>query len=249
MKALVRTAAKRLGYGVFDLRKDQWPGVFLPSHLAHTLAALQINCVIDVGANFGQYALMLRAAGYRGRIVSLEPVPETYEVLSRTASTDPAWATLNLALGDRETVETLNVFAGSDLSSFLSPTGDLIENVAGAAVIRAQPVAMKRLDSLFGELVAPIHAPRVFLKLDTQGYDLRVLQGASASIGSVHGIQTEVSVIPLYDGAPDYLDVLGVCRQWGFEPTAFVPVSYDRKTGHVLEFDVVLRRRVPPVTP
>ena len=169
MKALVRRAAKRLGYGVFDLRKDQWPGLFLPGHLMHTFTALRINCVVDVGANLGQYASMLRAAGYRGRIVSLEPVPETYEHLKQTASTDPSWVALNLALGERDAVETLNVLAGSDLSSFLSPTRDLVANVRGAAVTRAQPVTMRRLDSVFAKVVGPIQAPRVFLKLDTQG--------------------------------------------------------------------------------
>ena len=243
LKKIVRISARRLGYGVLNLRQDHWPGVLLPGHLKSMLTSLSINCVVDVGANVGQYASMLRAAGYHDRIVSIEPVPETYERLEQAASEDASWTTLNVALGEQDETKLMNVFAASDLSSFLSPSVNIEVNLDNSHVTRIQPVITKRLDSIFGEIVAGISAPRVFLKLDTQGYDLRVLKGAVESLSYVHGIQSEVSVIPLYDGMPDYLEALTYYRQLGFEPTTFVPVVHARHTGHVLEFDVVLRRR------
>jgi FkbM family methyltransferase len=242
-KNIVRASADRLGYAVLDLRKDQWLGRFLPAHLKIILDALEINCVIDVGANIGQYALMLRHAGYNGRIVSVEPVPESHRKLERRASSDPAWHTMNVAFGPRNESKSFHIFAASDLSSFLDPSVHMEPNIGDSNIMRSEPVMVKSLDSVFKTIVDGIKEPKVFLKLDTQGYDLEVMKGSGRSVGYFHAIQSELSVVPLYEGMPDYLDALRYYRDIGFEPTGFFPVVNDRKSRHVLEFDAVLTRR------
>src|SRR5271157_5196955 len=64
-----------------------------PYHLARLLEIYRADCVLDVGANRGQFASMLRGAGYRGPLVSFEPVPEAYVELARLAAKDPLWTT------------------------------------------------------------------------------------------------------------------------------------------------------------
>src|SRR5947207_14657581 len=168
----------RLGYSVFDLRKDQSTDVFLPGHLRTIFDALQVNCVIDVGANHGQFASMIRRAGYRGVIISVEPQMESYATLAAAARTDPLWTALNIALGERDEDATLNVFAASDLNSLLRPSANMVLATWASDVRETQQVQVRRLDSIFEALVHEVEAPRVFLKLDTQGYDLHVLRGA-----------------------------------------------------------------------
>jgi FkbM family methyltransferase len=63
------------------------------------LAELEIDCVLDVGANRGQFARHLRAIGYRGRIVSFEPNPDEFAILQRSFASDPAWSGYPIALG------------------------------------------------------------------------------------------------------------------------------------------------------
>lgn len=49
-----------------------------------------VDAVVDVGANAGQYGELLRASGFRGRLISLEPVGEAFEQLLRRARADRA---------------------------------------------------------------------------------------------------------------------------------------------------------------
>ena len=56
------------------------------THLKSLLKILDINCVLDVGANRGQFAHELRAIGYGGDIISFEPVNREFEVLDRKST-------------------------------------------------------------------------------------------------------------------------------------------------------------------
>ncbi len=243
LKPSFRAFTLKFGYAVFDVRKDQSPFAFLPGHLGTILRNLDVNCVIDVGANRGQFASMIRNAGYTGRIVSVEPVSEPYIALCRRFQDDPSWHGLNIALGEREETKAINVFASDDLSSFLEPSVNMGENLQNSYVTNSQIVPIRRLESVFDRIVEGLARPRVFLKLDTQGYDLRVVRGAGDSLHHIVGIESELSVIPLYEGMPDYLEALTFYRHLGFEPTGIFPLERNKKNGHVLEFEAVLTRR------
>lgn len=245
-RQLVRNTARKLDHALLDLKKDQPVGILLPGHIKKNLDELRINCVIDVGANGGQYASMLRANGYSGRIVSVEPIPTVYAELQQKAAQDAAWQTLNLALGQTDEVKEFNVYAASDMSSFLSPSAHVASNIDNSHIVKTESVTVKQLDSVFDQIVKDLAEPRVYLKLDTQGYDLEVLKGATRSLSQVLALQSELSVIPLYEGMPDYLEALQFYRDLGFEPTGFYTVATDRQTRHVLELDGVFTRRSSP---
>jgi len=111
------------------------------------------------------------------------------------------------------------------------------------AITRTESVCVTRLESLFDEMLSGIDAPRVFLKMDCQGFDLEVIKGAGEALNKVEGLQSELSAIPLYIGVPDYLECLSYYRSLGFEPTGFFPVVNSPVGGHLVECDVVLIRR------
>ncbi|MGD0973174.1 MAG: FkbM family methyltransferase [Candidatus Korobacteraceae bacterium] len=238
----VRAISRRFGYAILDLHKDQATDLFVPGHLMKIFDRLKINCVIDVGANRGDYAATLRHFGYTGRVVSIEPLPDVYAQLRERAAGDPGWDTLNFAVGQKEEVRPLKVYASRPLSSFLSPVPGIDEIVLESEVTDVIPVTVKTIDAIFKDLVRGISDPRVFLKLDTQGCDLEVMKGSLASLKQVHGIQSEISVIPLYEGMPDYVQSLDFFYKLGFLPTGFFAVTGHRNTGRVIEFDVVLTR-------
>lgn len=239
--------AEALGYDVVRARRNLQPPI--RRHIAQVLAAHDVNCVIDTGANVGQYSRDLRQAGYRGRIVSFEPQEGPYAELVAAAAADEDWSTHRLALGREDGEAVLYDCGRSQLASLHRPASLLYQRVRAATAAHEQRVPLARLDRLFDELVAGLDAPRVFLKMDTQGSDLDVFAGASGCLDRIVGLQSELSVLPLYEGMPDYMTALATYRAAGFEVTGFFPVFRIQPELVLGEVDCVLVRHVrrPPV--
>ena len=202
--------------------------------LAAYLEAHGIRNVLDVGANGGQFGQLLRAAGFRGRIVSFEPLRTPFEVLSRTSASDPMWEVHRLALGDTAGRQVMNVSTNTASSSLLDIAKAHTDALAASRFVAREEVDVERLDDVAAtlRLVGP-----TLLKLDVQGYHLTVLRGAAGMLGAVTAIQCELSVLPLYTGEPVLIDVLAELRASGFELTELEPGFYDPRTGRILQFD------------
>jgi FkbM family methyltransferase len=85
-----------------------------------------------------------------------------------------------------------------------------------------------------------------FVKIDTQGYEEKVLDGAPEMLGIVRGVQLEMSLVPLYGGQALF-DALH-CRMLtlGFSPWAIWPGFFDRADGRMLQVDVTYFREPTP---
>jgi FkbM family methyltransferase len=240
---LVRRVSARAGYYPLNLRYEIGTGFMLPFHLAELLKKLRINCVFDVGANVGQYARMLRRNGYRGYIFSFEPVTKTFTSLEEAARGDERWKTMKVALGASRGVAQINLTSLSALNSFRRP-GELWNRVLPTiAVIDKEDVEVHTLDDVFPELTTGIEQCRPFLKLDTQGFDVEVVKGAQNCIGKMLGLQSELAVRQLYEGAPSYLDALAYYTSLGFTPKDFYTVASDGTDMTALEVDCVMVRQ------
>jgi len=212
-------------------------------HVGWMLRELGVNVVLDVGANAGQFATRLRRAGYRGRIVSFEPLPHLVARLRQAAEADPDWLVYDHALGDAEGEPEMNVTEGLGVTSSLLPASEFGKGWSSRLRhTTTQTVRVRRLDGVFDEVVAGVDAPRVYLKMDTQGYDLQVFAGAGDCVKQVVGMQSEVSSVPIYDGMPRLPEQISVYEAAGFENTGMFPVTRDPRTHRVIEFDVVMIR-------
>ncbi len=234
--------ADRMGYDL--IKKSRNRHTFIDRHVALLLDRHRVNCVLDVGANAGQYAKALRDAGYAGRIVSFEPVSASFAALEKACAGDREWRCHRIGLGRRERSETIAVYADHQWSSFLRSNEYARRSYPDASrVIRREEVALRRLDALWGEIVDGLGEPRAFLKMDTQGYDLEVVAGAAGCLDRIQGLQSEASVTATYEDMPDYIESLSEYRRLGFEVTGFYPVFRDRDSLILGEFDVVMFRR------
>lgn len=247
MRAAKRVISRALGTLGYQLVKRQ-DVHSLKEHLLYVFADRKIECVIDVGAHRGDYGSFLRAAGYRGAIVSFEPVERSYRELARNSAGDPAWSIERLALGSRDETREINVVSSTDLSSFCTFTRFGKDAFAAQSKIeQRERVEVRRLDSVLSQVVAA-DVGRIFLKIDTQGWDLEVLEGATGCLDRIVALQLEASARPIYEGMPTYLETLGYAASLGFELTDAVPVVRDRR-NRVIEFDCVLGRDGPAEAP
>jgi FkbM family methyltransferase len=217
-------------------------------HIQALFAVLCVNCVIDVGAHEGEFYQLLRQTGYGGRIVSFEPVPESFVQLRRVAEGDPHWLGYNVALGHDAGTLPINIPDSTGFASFLQPNTYCEERFPHAHWEgRTATVRVERLQDLYSDVVAGIERPHVFLKMDTQGWDIHVLEGAGETLADVVALQSEVSVIPIYQGMHSIVESIAHYNAFGFDLTNLFPVVFDADGIGVIEYDCVMRRNTPHI--
>lgn len=209
-------------------------------HLPKLLEKYQINTVIDVGANIGQFATNLRSAGFNGRIISFEPLKSCFELLLSKSTKDPLWDCYNFALGEKNLKQDITVPKGSDFSSFYK-TNDYAHHLFPKELdnIQYETVEIKKFSDWINQNLQ-IFEKRCFLKLDTQGYDLSVIKGAESYLERFYGLSTELAFKKLYDGIPDYLETLNFLQAKGFNVSGIFTITRDQKTLELVESDAVL---------
>lgn len=202
-----------------------------------------IDLVLDVGANQGQFATEIRSCGYAGNIVSFEPLSDAHGRLMQASNTDEKWEVFpRCALGDRDgEVEVEINIAGNSLSSSILPMLELHRIAAPDSKYQGSEIApLKTLDSVAKSYLKRFHAP--FLKIDTQGFEWQVLNGACDSLPLVQGVLVELSIVKLYEGQHLWLDLIARLEAQGFVLWAFEPVFSDPRDGRTLQVDGVFYR-------
>jgi FkbM family methyltransferase len=199
-----------------------------------------VSVVLDVGAATGEFAGNLRRRGFEGRIVSFEPRREAFAELSRRAARDPRWTARNFAVGAATDEVAMNVAANRVSSSLLEMEQLHIDAAPRAAYVETEDVRLARLDDLVAEALAP--SDIVALKLDVQGYEAAVLEGAVDTVGRSAALHVELSLAPVYKGQPDWRVLCDDLIDRGFVLYALQPVFSDPATGQTLQIDAVFRR-------
>jgi FkbM family methyltransferase len=207
---------------------------------ARLLAWKDIDIVVDVGANAGQFGARIRAAGYRGRIISFEPLSQAFEALQRTVADDPHWDCHRLALGARAGRESLNVSADLEASSVLEMEDRHLRHCPASAYVGVETIEVATLDGLTTSLLP--EDKRTYLKLDVQGYELQVLHGSHDILSHIDLVEAELSLVPLYRGGPLYREVIDYLDQWGFQLISVEGITEEPDTGHMLQVDAVFSR-------
>lgn len=210
-------------------------------HIAELLPALGVDCVVDVGAHEGTFSAMVRRTGFTGPILSFEPQQAPRAVLESRAKGDAKWHVYPFALSDTRESASMVLRSISQFTSLEEP--DLDSGIAKADGVREmlaetgiQCVELRRLDSF------TVPGKRIFLKVDTQGHDAKVLSGASGIFARVAALQIEMTQDALYRGARTADVEMRALRLKGFGLNAAFPVWRDETTGVMLEFDGVFTR-------
>jgi len=201
----------------------------------------KIDLILDVGANIGQYAQSLIGLGYKGNIISFEPLSGVYEMLVRKTQKYPNWkATEKIGLGDYDGEAEINVSKNYVSSSILNMSDEHIKASPEALYVNKETIKVKKLDSVFHEYKNKFK--NIFLKIDAQGYEEQVLKGASDSLSEINGLQLELSLVHLYDGQKLFLEMVEIIRSYGFEIYSMQQGFTNKHTGRVLQSDVVFFR-------
>ena len=223
------------------------PDLPLEGHLRAVIARYDVDVVVDVGANFGQFHDTVRnEVAFTGPIVSFEPVASFRSELEARRHTDPAWHVEPFALGSTDGSAVIHVMKSPGLSSLKEPDlaamQALLPAPERASVGATETIQLRRLDEIARGHPALSGARRALLKTDTQGFDLEVIRGAGAFLAQTVAVQIELSVLPIYANVPRYQDVIEELHEIGFDLSGMFPVTLDRDL-RVIEFDGIFVRR------
>lgn len=199
-----------------------------------------VDLVIDVGANQGQFALAITDSYKKAKVYCFEPLPDLFPMLVSNTKYNDAILTYNFALGERE--GEVNFFKNdhSHASSILKISGfqkDILPETSNVSMIK---VGLKTLDSVAYDILEKSNGVKL-LKLDVQGYEKNVLMGAKNSLRLIDYVLLEMSFVPMYENEPLFNEMNEFLNSAGFKLVA--PVGYLQAPNlQIVQLDMLYKR-------
>ena len=200
-----------------------------------------VNLIFDVGANAGQFGVLLREIGFDGKIVSFEPLSDARESLQNISRNDPLWQiALQTAIGEENGEIEIQIAGNSHSSSILDMLDTHVRAAPDSKYIGKEKVALRTLDSIAPDYMASNSIS--FIKIDTQGYETQVMNGAKKLMSQIVGLQVEISLVPLYKGQCLFDEMLKKLKNDGFELWSISTIFSDPNTAQLLQVDATFFR-------
>lgn len=219
----------------FDVSRDTFKHRFVYQMLQHG-----IDTVLDVGANTGQFGTLLRQSKFTGQIHSVEPLQSAYAALGSAAAGDPRWTVQRAAVSAEPGTLTMNV-SGNSVSSSVLPMLDRHASAAPSAqYVATEEVPATTVDEIVKTI--GLDPERTLLKIDVQGYERAVFDGAAATLPSFRGVRTEMSLVQLYEGQALMPEIVDLLARHGFELWFVDPGFTEPDTRRLLQLDGVFFR-------
>ena len=137
---------------------------------------------------------------------------------SRKRREDPLWTCHRLALSDAEGEAELHVAGNAVSSSLLDMESRHLDAAPESRYVGVERVGQARLDGLVDELGLP--ADGVYLKVDVQGLESRVIEGARAALPRIAAIESELSLVPLYSDQLLFREMFDLLDDAGYHPVS-----------------------------
>lgn len=197
-----------------------------------------VRTVVDVGAHSGQFALFALERFPRAKLICFEPQDAPRQKLTEVLGPDNERTTivpsaLSSATGSAE----MHVSRADDSSSLLPIGRAQVVAFPGTEEAATDLVTVDTLDSVIPSVTSPS-----LLKIDVQGTELSVLEGATRLLQSITHVLVEASFTELYEGQPLASDVIAFLNDQGFDLTGAFDMKHDI-AGHCLQADLLFRRR------
>lgn len=199
------------------------------------LKYLKVDLVLDIGSNGGQFIDEIREGGYAGDIVGFEPLSDEFRRLLDRYGSDRRVKIYPYALGNSSGTAQIHFDPKATNLASLSKVNDNFKDEWGDINSFSESVPLRKLDDIWDEAAG--QSKNVFVKIDAQGNDHAVLEGSQSHFDRISGIQTELSIKPLYLDQKTILETIDFLREKGFYLRSLKPVSASKKCGELFEVD------------
>lgn len=203
------------------------------------LKSLNIRSIFDIGANIGQFAMEIRETLPGAQIYSFEPLKECYSKLDYAFKGDSRFKAFNCALGETDSTMTMNKSSYTPSSSLRSMADSHKEFFPHTKDSSTEIIKIRKLDGVFAEL-NPMK--EILIKVDTQGYEDKVIAGGPKAFNQAKVVLIEASFVELYRGQPLFDNIYQKMRSFGFVYEGALHQKIDPKTGKVIFEDAIFVR-------
>jgi FkbM family methyltransferase len=218
LKLFLNQALRTLNYQISKVKSQDIRGFKLENDLA-ILIPQSGATVLDIGANRGQTIELLSDCLDRPKIHAFEPSKNNYSRLS-SVSWRPEISLYQLAMGRSPgEIELIN-YSDPCLTSIREMDRSGENRFRETKEISREKVRLSSVDAFVDEnKIRRID----LLKIDTQGYDLDVLEGANRTLseGRVGNVLVELNFVAMYEEQSNALDIFSMLRNHGFELVDF----------------------------
>jgi FkbM family methyltransferase len=203
------------------------------------LKVADVKTVIDVGAHNGEFSSAAHSVLQNARIYAFEPLPECCDKIRKTLGKNDFLEVFQVAIGDENGSVTFWRSSFSKASSILRMSNLHQAAFPWSAENEAIEVPLKSLDDFADTLEL---RPKTLLKIDVQGFEDRVLRGATRILDKVDFVIVEVSVAPLYDGQAQFDSIYNMLLSSGFEYSGNLDQLNSPLDGTPLQVDALFTR-------
>jgi FkbM family methyltransferase len=196
-----------------------------------------IDLIVDVGANKGDYTSELLKLGFNSSIISFEPIHSIFLQLETKSKKYPNWEVFNYAIGNYDGESFINVTNNINSSSLMEILDSHLNYCPESFIVRKEKIIVKKIDTFFNSFIN--YKKNVFLKIDVQGFEMLVLEGAKDSLDKIIGIQLEMTIDPLFQGGPLYQEMFDYIVKKGFFLHSIENGFSDQLSGKLVQFDAI----------
>ena len=242
MKALAKRILAGLGISVRRVPPGIVVGYDLDRDLSLVIGPHPGSVCVDVGAHEGLFVDLLLANLNHPTIHAFEPAPGPFARLKSRHGATPGVTLVNAGLGREPGAIEFNIYDNQTLNSFLPMLPAGASTLGGPKLVETRSVPVFSLDS-YAASSGLAHIS--LLKIDTQGYELQVLQGAERTLseGNVGTVLVEINFAPLYDRQVWAHEIIGFLHDRGLHLVDFYEKC--RLNPHLGWCTALFTRRAP----
>lgn len=207
--------------------------------LASIAAERKIDLIFDIGANLGQFRSQIRSQGFKGKIISFEPLTGAHKILKKISKSDDLWTIHpRTAIGSFVGQIDINISKNLYSSSILQITEKHLSADKNAVYFKTEKSNITTLNDIYSNLK---NESNFLIKIDTQGYEWEVIEGASEVLSTdfCKGIICELSLDELYKGQKLWIEIVAFLEQKNFKLWTIFPAFSDRKNNKLLQLDAL----------
>lgn len=228
----LRKIIQKTGFDIHRVRK----GASKMDYLMH----LNINTVLDIGANEGQFATEIRNILPQAHIYSFEPLKECFAHLQKKFVDDKKFTAFNIALGAHTEEVSMHKNMYTPSSSILEMADTHKELFPHTAQSQKEVIYIKRLDDHINDI--QLH-PDILIKVDVQGFEDKVIQGGMSTFKKARAILIETSFVTLYSNQPLFADIYNILTDLGFTYQGSLQEKINTQTGAIISEDSLFLRK------